>query len=65
MANKKLPEVGELCFFHDDPIDFVGEENADYAHEVGEFFIVKDGLFITRSGYAFNYCTQLGNTHEA
>jgi len=61
----KLPEVGEICFFHDEPIDFIATRNADYAHQVGEFFIVRDGAFITRDNYGFKYCTPLGVTHEA
>ena len=63
--NNKLPKVGDVCFFHDESLDYVLKYPDDSHTEIGEFFIIEDGVFVTRDNYGFKYCTPLGTTHEA
>ncbi len=62
--NNKLPEVGEICFFHDEPIEEVLRYPDNSHTQIGEFFVVEDGVFVTRDNYGFKYCTSLGVTHK-
>ena len=63
----QLPKVGEICFFHEDPIVEIADPCRDCVMKIGEFYLYDEGdeyPFTTRDDYSFKYCTSLGDTHN-
>jgi hypothetical protein len=60
---KELPEFGEICFFHDDPVEEFAHINADFVCVVAPFvnYNEKEKWYSTAKN-DFKYCTRLGET---
>ena len=55
----KMPEIGEICYFHDEPLSEILNNSDNCSFMIVQFYLYEDNKYITRSDYAFNYCTQL------
>ena len=58
---RKMPEVGEICLFHDEPLLNIVNYPDGCSKLIAEFYKMEDGKFVTPDDYGFKYVTRLHN----
>lgn len=60
---RSLPEVGEICLFHDDPLVCLSNDSANDSHDIAPFVSYnEEHNWYCTATHDFKFCTRLKDT---